>query len=484
MRKIKFIFKKIKENPYLLLASLSTILIISGALYFTSFGSVKINKVSASTDISVCTGSYYTNAVKIWPSGINWKPFNWTAGVQYDKFNSTPTVITCNSYKNDRDRESFRVDNNYWYQYDCNGSWLGGVKWVKKDFIAPAYAYGYSSSCNNLTQSQCKTTSGCSWGTDTIPSYGSCVSTSYTNGQFKEVSNIDGGELNVRIQQFAIGSVYPGDVFTMSVYSHSVSVTANSSDTPSSIAIKMAYAVNNTTQSQWNSSGVFPYNAPAYTNAYFPNKPMAYSNLSSNEVVVRLDYQHQFAANVVRKCSSLKTPTQCSLYNGCTWDIPSPTIDLNVNGQKNITVTQGSDVKLSWSSNNAVSCSCSYIDNGVTKSCGNELNISSSQPKTISNVTSKTTFTVSCAGDTVNLGTGGTSAPTTTKACYKGIWRWPDPVHPNGGRVTYTNSSGNSVTEDGLWSNATDPISIYYKTGTYVSKSGASEVKCAQLLNP
>jgi hypothetical protein len=62
------------------------------------------------------------------------------------------------------------------------------------------------------------------------------------------------------------------------------------------------------------------------------------------------------------------------------------------------------------------------------------------------------------------------------KACYTGIYSSPDPVHPNGGSVTYVNGSGTTVTQNNIWSGAV--TTIYYKKGTTRTTAGATSITC------
>jgi len=73
------------------------------------------------------------------------------------------------------------------------------------------------------------------------------------------------------------------------------------------------------------------------------------------------------------------------------------------------------------------------------------------------------TFSVSC-----------TMPPTTS--CYLGFWESPDPVHPDGGRVTYTADNGQVYTETGIWNDRA--ATITYRAGTVPSAQGAHSVTC------
>jgi len=92
---------------------------------------------------------------------------------------------------------------------------------------------------------------------------------------------------------FTIGeSIVAEDIFSVAVYSHSVSVTAVSGDTPLSIANKLRDAVNATTAVQWNDRG----SAPASGTPGF--KPTA--AVVGATLIIALNYQNQFAAWVTR----------------------------------------------------------------------------------------------------------------------------------------------------------------------------------------
>lgn len=94
---------------------------------------------------------------------------------------------------------------------------------------------------------------------------------------------------NKTVQVFQIGpNVSAGNVFNAGVYSHEVTITAVSGDTPTSIALKLANAVNATTAAQWNSAGT----APASGTPGFPPSATA----SGNQITITLDNVHQFGA--------------------------------------------------------------------------------------------------------------------------------------------------------------------------------------------
>ena len=409
MKKINILYK-IKKNSYLLLASLLTVFITFGLFY-----SLGINEVSAATK-NICTGNYYPSPYSALRSNqrdsqnLNFKGslFNYSIGTQYDENNN---IITCNSYKNDRNRESVRDDSFGWYQWDCNGSWLGGVKWVKQQYVGVDFAPPYTRSCLNVSQNSCSSTEGCS--VTSSSTAGSCSGSASLSSEFKEIVNLSdqgsdtcyGGRYEgatytcaavdtvVRHQEFAVNSVVPGDVFRLMVYSHLVSVTANSYDTPDSIAQKMVYAINATTTSQWNDHSSFPYTAKAYTDTdsyiKYPTKPYA-KYISPGIVYVRLDKDHSFAHGVIRSCSNIDNETQCNLYSSCTWTPSNPTVNITINNSNNPTaVSPGSTVTVRWTSTNAKTCTVSASDGSV-----DDQGTSGSFPAVIN---SKTTFTATCS---------------------------------------------------------------------------------------
>lgn len=95
---------------------------------------------------------------------------------------------------------------------------------------------------------------------------------------------------STRTQVFIIGaSVEAGDVFGVMVYSHGVSITAVSGDTPLSIANKLRDAINATTALEWNDHG----SAPASGTPGF--KPTA---VVDRALILTLNYQNVFAHSV------------------------------------------------------------------------------------------------------------------------------------------------------------------------------------------
>lgn len=92
----------------------------------------------------------------------------------------------------------------------------------------------------------------------------------------------------VRQEVAQVGSVVDaGFRYTAMVYSHGVEVSANSGDTPSSIASKIASAINATTAGQWNDAGSAP---PAGTPGFKPT-----ASASGDKVTMILNWQNSFA---------------------------------------------------------------------------------------------------------------------------------------------------------------------------------------------
>lgn len=96
----------------------------------------------------------------------------------------------------------------------------------------------------------------------------------------------------VRTQVFRIGAaVNPGFVYSCGVYSVVVSVTAVDGDTPTSIAAKLASAVNATSLSTWSQYG-------SNTRNYKPT-----GNASGDQLTLTTDSQHSFFAAGTGECS-------------------------------------------------------------------------------------------------------------------------------------------------------------------------------------
>ncbi len=120
---------------------------------------------------------------------------------------------------------------------------------------------------------------------------GTSASTTFTIGllpsiiKLNETSTGPGG---IRTQYFQIGAnVTAGNKFTLTVYSRAVTVTAIAGDTPSTIAAKLAAAINSTTASQWNTAG----SAPNPSTPGFP----PYAVATGNNLVIELNYQNSFS---------------------------------------------------------------------------------------------------------------------------------------------------------------------------------------------
>jgi hypothetical protein len=58
--------------------------------------------------------------------------------------------------------------------------------------------------------------------------------------------------------------------------------------------------------------------------------------------------------------------------------------------------------------------------------------------------------------------------------CFEGIWEEGDPLHPDGGSVTYINADGDIVTQDLIW--LENIVPIYYLE--IISSVGVLEVSC------
>ena len=96
-----------------------------------------------------------------------------------------------------------------------------------------------------------------------------------------------------RYQHFEIGgTILAGDVFSVTVYSHTVAVTTVGGDTPLSIATKLKNAVNATTAVQWDDHN----SAPSSGTVGFP----PFASLLGAVLVLRLNYQNQFGSSAYR----------------------------------------------------------------------------------------------------------------------------------------------------------------------------------------
>ncbi len=102
---------------------------------------------------------------------------------------------------------------------------------------------------------------------------------------------------NILTQVFKIGAaVNPTFIYQCGVYSVVVSVTAVDGDTPTTIATKLAAAVNNTTLATWNQYGSNNQNY----------KPTASSN--GDLLTLTVDTQHSFFASGTGSCGNEPPP--------------------------------------------------------------------------------------------------------------------------------------------------------------------------------
>lgn len=103
-----------------------------------------------------------------------------------------------------------------------------------------------------------------------------------------QISNTDTGTGGTRTQIAQVGSdIIAGNRFVAVVYSHFVTYTAISGDTPSTVATGLANAINATTTAQWNEVGSAP---PIGTNGYPPSATPSGSNIT-----IVLNFANQFA---------------------------------------------------------------------------------------------------------------------------------------------------------------------------------------------
>jgi hypothetical protein len=90
-----------------------------------------------------------------------------------------------------------------------------------------------------------------------------------------------------RVQQFQVGTnVSAGNVFSVGVYSVTVSYVAQAGDTVNDVVDGLVNAVNNTSTATWDTYGSAPIGNP-----YFP--PQAYV-LSSSTFSITLNWQNSF----------------------------------------------------------------------------------------------------------------------------------------------------------------------------------------------
>lgn len=106
-------------------------------------------------------------------------------------------------------------------------------------------------------------------------------------------------------QVFKVGdAVNPGFVYSCGVYSVVLTVTAMSGDTPTTIATKLADAVNNTTLAEWSQYGSNNHNY----------KPSAQT--SGALITLLTDRQHSFFASAQGSCTgSTPTPAPSTLLD-------------------------------------------------------------------------------------------------------------------------------------------------------------------------
>jgi hypothetical protein len=101
-----------------------------------------------------------------------------------------------------------------------------------------------------------------------------------------EVGNTTTGPGGRRQQIFKVGpNVTAGNKFQVTVFSVTITVIAMSTDTPTSIALKLKNSINSTTASQWNQQASAPINAVG-----FP--PLATS--SGDLLTINLNFQNSF----------------------------------------------------------------------------------------------------------------------------------------------------------------------------------------------
>jgi hypothetical protein len=102
---------------------------------------------------------------------------------------------------------------------------------------------------------------------------------------------------NVRTQVFQVdAAVNPEFIYQCGVYSVVISVTAVDGDTPTTIATKLADAVNNTTLATWNQYG-------SNNNNYKPS-----ATVNADQITLKVDYQHSFFAAGIGECFPAPPP--------------------------------------------------------------------------------------------------------------------------------------------------------------------------------
>ena len=108
---------------------------------------------------------------------------------------------------------------------------------------------------------------------------------------FTEISNT-GYYPNYRTQVFEVGgSMQVGAVFSLTVFSVSVTYTVQAGDTAFDVAYALINNINNTSSSTWNDAGSAPIGNP-----YFP--PYAYTTGTSESVAIDLNWGNQFSGSV------------------------------------------------------------------------------------------------------------------------------------------------------------------------------------------
>jgi len=117
-----------------------------------------------------------------------------------------------------------------------------------------------------------------------------CTEFATVNGlpTLTQISNTDTGAGGTRTQIAQVGfAVAAGYTYTAQVYSHPVTYTAISGDTPADVAIGLRDLINATTEAEWDSASSAP---PTGTNGF---KPVA--TASGANITIVLNYQNAFA---------------------------------------------------------------------------------------------------------------------------------------------------------------------------------------------
>lgn len=95
----------------------------------------------------------------------------------------------------------------------------------------------------------------------------------------------------IRTQSFRIGpAVNPSFEYRIGVYSHVITVVAQSGDTPETIALQFAQRVNNTSLAEWSQYG-------SNNHQYRPT-----GQINRDVITVTIDYQHSFFASATGSC--------------------------------------------------------------------------------------------------------------------------------------------------------------------------------------